>query len=235
MCHSMNRLALFSVCKKFLYSDEERTIFSNLTYEFTSNTSYAIMAPSGIGKSTLLHLLAGIDSPTSGTILLNKKNVICLKGKERACNIGLVLQSSHFINELTVHENCAIAGIAIDLDYKECFEKSYELLNAVGLESYLTHPVGSLSGGQRQRLALIRTLMCTPTFLIADEITGNLDNKTANTIIHLLLELQKKYHYGLILTTHDSLIASCMDIIVQLSKDTLIPINKNILTPKGLT
>lgn len=230
----MHILSLFSVCKKFSYCDGEQTIFSNLTYAFIQKKSYAIMAPSGAGKSTLLHLLAGIDTPTSGTITLHEKNIASLQGIDRAKNMALVVQSPHFINELTVLENCAIAGLAGGLTYKESLNKAHNLLVSVGLEKDLDHPIGTLSGGQRQRLTLVRALMNNPTFLIADEVTGNLDSSTAHTIMKLLLTLQEEYEYGIILTTHDPAIASYMNTVLHLTKDALISIDNHTFTQKVL-
>ena len=189
----MNILSLVSVSKKFSYCGEERTIFSNLNYTFDQKKTYAIMGPSGSGKSTLLNLLAGIDAPTRGTILLNHTPVISLEGHPRAKSIALVIQSPHFIQELSVQENGILAGLATNPNGKACFRKSAELLHIVGLDSYYNYPIGTLSGGQRQRLALVCALMNNPTFLIADEVTGNLDQETAHTIMKLLLLLHKKH------------------------------------------
>jgi ABC-type lipoprotein export system ATPase subunit len=231
----MTQLSLFSVCKKFLHYNEERTIFSNLNYVFDQKKTYAIMGPSGSGKSTLLHLLAGIDTPTSGTILLNNITVNSLNGYDRAQNIALVIQSSHFINELTVHENSALPGLATNQTITSCLKKSAELLAAVGLESYASYPIGALSGGQRQRLALVCALMNNPTFLIADEVTGNLDQATAHIIMKLLVELHKKQQCGIILTTHDPGIASYMDTILYLKPDGLVPLEKDSFTTKAIS
>ena len=231
----MNTLSLVSVCKKFSYYNREQTIFSNLNYIFDQKKTYAIMGPSGSGKSTLLHLLAGIDVPTSGTISFNHTHVASLEEYSRAKNIALVVQSSHFINELTVHENGMLPGLATYQNTTTCFNKSKELLTTVGLESYLSYPVGVLSGGQRQRLALVCALMNNPTFLIADEVTGNLDQPTAQAIMELLVSLHKKHQCGIILTTHDPIIASYMDIVLYLKPDTLIPIEKHSFTQKALS
>lgn len=231
----MKQLSLFSVCKKFSHYNEERTIFANLNYVFDQKKTYAIMGPSGSGKSTLLHLLAGIDRPTSGTIVLHERAVASLQGHERAKNIALVTQSSHFINELTVHENGALTGLAVNQNIRTCLEKSAELLATVGLESYLSYPVGALSGGQRQRLALVCALMNTPTFLIADEVTGNLDQANAHIIMNLLISLHKKQQCGIILTTHDPAIASYMDTILYLKHDELVPLEKDSFATKALS
>lgn len=231
----MNTLSLVSVCKKFSHYSDEQTIFSNLNYVFDQKKTYAIMGPSGSGKSTLLHLLAGIDVPTSGSIMFNNIPVMSLEGYVRAKNIALVVQSSHFINELTVHENGMLPGFATHQSIATCFNKSQELLTAVGLEFYASYPIGALSGGQRQRLALVCALMNNPTFLIADEVTGNLDQSTAHAIMELLVSLHKKHHCGIILTTHDPVIASYMDIVLYLEQDALVPIEKHSFTWKALS
>lgn len=223
----MNTLSLVSVSKKFSYYDKESVIFSNLNYIFEQSKSYALMGPSGSGKSTLLHLLAGIDSPTTGHVYFNSHPTTSLQGKVRAHSIALVLQSSHFINELTVHENAALAGLATNPNTGECFDKARDLLLQVGLNQYLAYPVGTLSGGQRQRLALVCALMNNPNFLIADEVTGNLDTGTAHLIMELLTTLHKNYQCGIILTTHDPDIAAYMDIILYLKTNSLVSIDKN--------
>jgi ABC-type lipoprotein export system ATPase subunit len=230
----MNTLSLVSVCKKFSYYNGEQIIFSNINYVFDQKRTYAIMGPSGSGKSTLLHLLAGIDSPSEGTILFNNMNVTSLEGYMRAKNIALVVQSSHFINELTVHENAMLPGFATHQNRITCFKKSEELLTTVGLESYLSCPVGTLSGGQRQRLALVCALMNNPTFLIADEVTGNLDRSTARIIMELIVSLHKKHQCGIILTTHDPFVASYMDTVLDLTATSLVAVDTHSFTQKAI-
>lgn len=225
----MKQLVVTSLTKSFFHHNIDHTLFSDINYTFVNNTTYAIMGPSGCGKSTLLHLLAGIDVPTKGSITLDHQSVCTLTGRARAQSLALVLQSSLFINELTVVENCALAGIANKNSTAESLIKAKQLLEMVELTSYCDEPIGVLSGGQRQRAALARALMNHPTFLIADELTGNLDHTTAHTIMQLIKKLQAIYHFGVIVTTHDPVIARYMDIILMLEKNTLNSITHNLL------
>ena len=166
------------------------------------------MGASGSGKSTFMHLLAGLDSPTSGTIT-------CLDTS------SFVTQSPFFIKELTVFENIALAGQIKKIPKKELCKKIDYLLDAVGLLETKKWQVGALSGGQQQRIALVRALVTEPTFLLADELTGNLDTTTGKIIMDLLLDFQKKYNMGLILSTHNEKIAERMQVVLEIEKGLL--------------
>lgn len=206
------------IYKSFIQAGTTLPIFNDLSYCFESNKSYALMGTSGIGKSTLLHMLAGIENSTSGKITLND---IPTSISLLASSIGIILQQSCLINELTILENVMLkAVIKGDFDAEQK-SRAIELLTLVGLESKANCFPASLSGGQQQKVAILRAIFYPPQFLLADEPTGNLDEASGKQIIELLLYCKKKYGMGLIISTHDIKIATHCDIIVQVVNQQL--------------
>jgi ABC-type lipoprotein export system ATPase subunit len=215
-----------NISKSFLQAGITVKILDNASYEFKGNKSYAIMAPSGVGKSTLLHMLSGIDHPCSGSIALGDKKSfdLCFHKKTALLkkSIGIVLQQSYLISELTVIENVMLKGIISHGHTNEDKKHAIELLKEIGLENKAHAFPESLSGGQQQKIAILRSIFQVPEFLLADEPTGNLDESSGNQIIQLLLHYQKKYAMGLIISTHDIKIANQCDIIVRIENQKLM-------------
>jgi len=184
------------------------------------------MAPSGTGKSTLLHMLAGIDHPSSGSISLDNQensNQCFHKKTELLKNsISIVLQQPYLINELTVLENIMLKGIIEHGHTNKDMLHALQLLKEIGLENRAHSLPNSLSGGQQQKISILRAIFRPPHFLLADEPTGNLDKSSGNQIIELLLQYQKKYAMGLIISTHDTNIAKQCNTIVQIENQKLI-------------
>jgi len=212
----MNNAQLYidHVTKAFGQPTGSLELFRNVTATFLEGGSYAIMGPSGAGKSTLMHLLAGIEAPTSGAIYYNKQNILLLddKGRRSFFNlvIGVVFQQPYLIRELSVIENIMIPGLIGQQDPSACLVRAQELLEAVGIAEKKDCLPRQLSGGQQQRVAIARALFNKPKFLVADEPTGNLDEKTGQSIISLLHECHKKWHMGMIISTHDNYVARQM-------------------------
>lgn len=188
---------------------------------FEQGKTYAIIGSSGTGKSTLLHLISGLDTPTSGTIFFDTEIVQSLSSVQRVSKIGLIFQSPYLIKELSVLENVMIAGSINGLKESECKVRALSLLKEMGLEKTKEWEVGALSGGQRQRVSIARALMNRPHFLIADEPTGNLDKENADLIIKMLLSCQKKEKMGLIVSSHDPLVTRQMGHAFVLKKGNL--------------
>jgi ABC-type lipoprotein export system ATPase subunit len=190
-------------------------VLKSITIDFSHNKTCAIMGVSGTGKSTFMHILAGLDSPTSGHITYNQKNIDTLPLKERCeflnKTVGLMFQSPHLINELSVEENVMLPGLIAHQKREWCQMRARELLATVGLHTKYQSPPATLSGGQQQRVALARALFNKPAFLLADEPTGNLDVATGKQIVELLMACQREWGMGMIISTHDEYIAQQMN------------------------
>lgn len=180
----------------------------------------AVMGPSGSGKSTLLHLLGGLDSPTSGEILLEGKVVSSLPDKEatllRRRNIGFVFQFYNLLPTLSAEENI-ILPLIIDGKKPKGYEKELKnLMERVGIYDRRTHRPSELSGGEQQRVSLARALITEPKILLADEPTGNLDTKTGGQVMALLSACAKELHQTIIMVTHDPKAAAHADRLIYL-------------------
>lgn len=211
-----------NITKLFTLYNQSITVLSGSNYQFFSDTNYAIMGHSGAGKSTLMHLLAGFDSPTTGTITSNNHNLVHYPPEQRAKFLGFLTQTPVLIAECSVIENCCLPLIIAGASWQEAHKKAIDLLEQIGLLYTADWHVGQLSGGQKQRIALVRTLISEPTFLLADELTGNLDQNTSQELINFLLRYCKQYSIGLIISTHDPEIAAKMDVVLLLKEGKLI-------------
>jgi putative ABC transport system ATP-binding protein len=198
-----------------------------VTLELEKGTFTAIMGPSGSGKSTLMHLLAGLDRPTSGEVWLAGTSLAGLHDVEltrlRRTQVGFVFQTFNLLPVLTVEENVVlplrIAGESVDRDWLEV------LLTAVALHERRSHRPSQLSGGEQQRVALARALITRPAILFADEPTGNLDSQATEILLHMLRRAADQVGQTIMLVTHDPLAASRADRIVflndgQISRET---------------
>jgi putative ABC transport system ATP-binding protein len=179
----------------------------------------AIEGPSGSGKSTLLGLLAGFDSPTTGSIKIDGEEITGLDEDQlaliRGRKLGFVFQSYNLISTLTAEEN-VILPLELRGDSSKSQSRARELLAAVGLESRLSHYPVQLSGGEQQRVALARAFACRPSLLLADEPTGNLDSMTGRLVLEMLLELNRKQGATLVIVTHDPALSRLTNRILHL-------------------
>jgi ABC-type lipoprotein export system ATPase subunit len=218
-------LVLENVYKRYFQAGVPVNVLNGVSALFDQGTSYAITGASGSGKSTLIHLLAGLDNPTSGTVYFNQTPLTSFTASQKTFflnkEIGLVFQYPYLIKELSVVENVAIKGLIAGRTMVECSEQAKDLLAQVGLEQKITAYPGQLSGGQQQRVSLARALMNEPNFLIADEPTGNLDKATGTAIIDLMSKLQQERGMGIIVSSHDDYVSSRMNIRYEL-KDGLL-------------
>jgi lipoprotein-releasing system ATP-binding protein len=207
------------------------TVFRDLSFELEEGVFAAIMGPSGVGKSTLLHLLGGIDSPDSGRVEIFGHVLEELPVRERARvrneSIGFVFQFHHLLPEFTAQENVAMPHRIAGVGAPEALARAQELLERVGLADRGDHLSRALSGGEQQRVAIARALARTPSLLLADEPTGNLDADTARRVFDLLEELHHERHMTTILVTHNPDLANRCDKIFAMSRE-------GISAPTGL-
>ena len=195
-------------------------ILKNVTFNIRSKELLAIQGPSGSVKSTLLGLLAGLDSADSGSIKIDSTEISSLDEKKlslfRRKDIGIVFQFFNLIPVLNVLENIALPLFPEKSNHKEVFKKAESAAESVGLSHRLHHYPNSLSGGEQQRVAIARALINNPKVIFADEPTGNLDSENGKKIISLLKSLNREKGLTIVMVTHDNAIASSADRIIKL-------------------
>ena len=200
-------------------------VIKNIDLEISEGEKLAIIGVSGSGKSTLLNLLGGLDDPTHGAVTLNGKQWCQLSPTDRAAwrnqHIGFVYQFHHLLNEFSALENVSLPNLISGKTPAVAQQEATTLLTKVGLSDRLNHRPAELSGGERQRVAIARALACKPSLVLMDEPTGNLDPKTAEAVLDLLIELNKDLGISLVVVTHDPLIAQRMDRTVRLEDGIL--------------
>lgn len=211
--------------KCFVQGGKKLTVLNGVDVQFQQGSTYAITGVSGTGKSTLLHLLAGIDEPTAGSIKIDGKDLVSFSPKEKEAffnqDIGLVFQSSYLISELTVLENVIIPGMIAGKSSVQCSDRALYLLEKLGVQDKAHSAPEELSGGQQQRVAIARALFNEPKFLLADEPTGNLDIKTGKEIVDLLLSCLDTWGMGIIISSHDPYVAQSMQHTFRLQEGGL--------------
>ena len=203
--------------KSFTEGDRRLEVLRGVDMHAAAGEWVAILGRSGSGKSTLLNLLAGLDRPDSGQVILEGQTLGSLsRGKMdtlRARRIGLVFQAYHLLPELTALENVALASLVAGRGKQHA--RATEVLTQVGLEGRIHHLPNQLSGGERQRVAIARALVNQPAVVLADEPTGNLDATTRNDVLSVFKQL-KADGQTLVMVTHDSDVAACADRVVTL-------------------
>jgi len=214
--------------KKYRSGNTDLVVFADLDLEVPRGERLALIGESGAGKSTLLYLLSGLDTPTSGTISYNSRELQGLADSEladfRNREIGFVWQSHNLLPEFTAKENVMMPLLVRGATQAEAQSASLEKLAEVGLADRASHRAGELSGGEQQRVALARALAGTPSVLLADEPTGNLDFRTAEVIFDLLGRLQRLHELTSILVTHNTSFAQRCDRILKLEGGVLAPV-----------
>ena len=207
-----------NVCKQVITTEGKLDILDGISLTVADGETLAIVGPSGSGKSTLLGILAGLDLPSSGSVVVNNQDITAMdeegRATVRAKDVGFVFQSFHLLPGLTALENVALP-LELNGDGKALETANY-YLERVGLSSRTTHYPRQLSGGEQQRVAVARAFACKPTILFADEPTGNLDTGTGEIINDLLFDLNREEGTTLILVTHEMNLAARCNLTLQL-------------------
>ena len=214
----MSILDLQNVSKTYQSGSRKLTVLDQVTFSIQPGETIAIVGPAGSGKTTLLGLCAGLDSSSTGSVVLNGEALENLNEDQRAAvrsrDVGFIFQNFQLLSTLTALEN-----VMVPLELKkrkDAKEKAMELLDKVGLKDRATHYPTQLSGGEQQRVSIARAFANAPKILFADEPTGNLDTETGNMIENLIFDLNKEQGTTLVLVTHDLELAAKTQRIVHI-------------------
>jgi lipoprotein-releasing system ATP-binding protein len=219
-----------NLCKSYVAGVSEIAVLSGVNVSVEAGELIAVVGPSGAGKSTLLHLLAALDRPTSGTVYFEQKAIDSFRESEladyRNRSIGFVWQRHHLLADFTAAENVAMPLLMRGTGYKEALGISARWLQEVGLEARAGQRAGELSGGEQQRVAIARALVQQPALLLADEPTGDLDERNAIAIFELMQRLHREHKLTSILATHNTVLAGRADRVLQLEHGLLQPVGE---------
>ncbi|MCR2019807.1 ABC transporter ATP-binding protein [Blautia pseudococcoides] len=224
----MNLLEVNHICKTYGSGETAVNALKDVSFSVPKGEYVAIVGESGSGKSTLLNMLGALDTPTSGKVRIDGKDIFTMKEKEltvfRRRNIGFIFQGFNLIPELTVEQNMIFPVL---LDYQKPNKKYLEeLLEVLNLKGRRNHLPNQLSGGQQQRVAIGRALITRPSLILADEPTGNLDSQNSSEVIALLKEASKMYEQTIIMITHNNSIAQTADRVLQVMDGVLTDLGR---------
>ena len=212
--------------KVFAHSGRNIEVLRGLNFDLHPGEMASVVGASGVGKSTLLHVLGTLDAATSGKITFDGIDVTAMNptrlAEFRNHEIGFVFQFHHLLPEFTALENAMMPGLIMRLPRRECIELSRAMLTRLGLADRLDHRPGELSGGEQQRVALARALLLSPRLLLADEPTGNLDTKTGRDMHDLFLQLNRELGMTLLIVTHNAELAAQTGRRLRITDGTLV-------------
>ena len=225
-----NCIKITNLSKKY-EKNKAIKVLKDLSFNFVSGKSYSIMGPSGSGKSTLLNMLSLIDSPTTGSIVINNKKINTNNNVEndiiRASKIGIIYQDKNLLSDFTALENVYLPNLLISKKKEKSKELAKKLIKKVGMITRLNHFPNELSGGENQRIAIARALINDPEIILADEPTGNLDSDNAKLIFKILFNLKSKNRI-IIFATHNRYFANMADCKITMNNGNITVTNGSI-------
>jgi lipoprotein-releasing system ATP-binding protein len=187
-------------------------VLKNINLEIHTSDINLIIGASGVGKSTLLHILSGLDTATSGSVYYKEKNIFNMSEEQLASfrnkEVGFVFQFHHLLNEFTALENVCLPGFINKANKKEVSDRAKHLLESVGLSERMNHKPNELSGGEQQRVAIARALINSPKIIFADEPTGNLDSENSKVLHNLIIKLNQELNQTFVIVTHNQDLAN---------------------------
>jgi lipoprotein-releasing system ATP-binding protein len=223
----MSFIEVSNITKSYPVGNTTLTVLKGLDVSLERGEMVAVVGASGVGKSTLLHVLGGLDAVDQGTVRIGETTLTTLRDAEvvayRNRHVGFVFQFHHLLPEFTALENAEMPMRIARLPAAERRQRAADLLRRVGLEPRLDHRPGMLSGGEQQRVAIARALVMEPTLLLADEPTGDLDEHTADSLHALLREMHGERGLTSIIATHNSRLAAACDRVLRLEEGRLTP------------
>jgi putative ABC transport system ATP-binding protein len=223
-----------NVRKVYRMGDEKVVALNDVSFSIEKGEFCCLLGTSGSGKSTLLNLMAGLEKPTKGEVLIKGKHVEKMTEKQLAVfrrnYVGFVFQSYNLLATLTAQENVSLPLVFKGVSKSIRDKKAFEMLKAVGLEKRLKHKPNQMSGGQQQRVSIARAFISKPEIVFADEPTGNLDSKTTLEVMNLITTMARKNNQTLIIVTHDNEIAEYADKIIHVKDgniDKIVEVKKD--------
>ena len=221
-------ISLEGVSKQFTSKTATLEILKETNFQIYRGETIAVVGPSGIGKSTLLNIIGTLDKPETGRLLYQGQDLFALNDERLARfrneQIGFVFQFHYLLQGFTAIENVIIPGLIARMDKKFIEKQAAKLLERVGLDSRRTQRVEDLSGGEQQRVAIARALVMEPAMLLADEPTGNLDQKNSDSVHALLNELNKELNMTVIVVTHNNKFANMMERTVTFHRGEIVSV-----------
>lgn len=218
-------LVMKNISKYYIKNGERLEILNNVNFQFDNGNFYSIIGPSGIGKTTLLNCLGTIDTPSKGKIIINNKEISKISEYEldniRRDNIGFIFQNYYLSSYMTVLENVCLPMYLKIKNKEKIMSRALELLKMVGLENRAKHFPSELSGGEQQRVCIARALANSPTIILADEPTGNLDKTNSKIILNILKKLSKD-DCCVIMVTHDEEAIKYSDKVLEIKNGKLV-------------
>ena len=218
--------------KSYIQGGEPVDVLSNLSLSVRAGERIAIVGTSGSGKTTLLNLLGGLDDPTEGSVEVMAVDLAPMNESKRARwrnqYLGFVYQFHHLLGEFSALENVAMPLLIAKVSVAEARSRAKNLLTQVGLAHRCDHRPSELSGGERQRVAIARALVTQPACVLMDEPTGNLDPRTAETVLDLLLKLNAELGISFVVVTHEQHVASQMDRVLSLEHGSLVDVTPSL-------